>query len=105
MTIQTPIEAAKQPFTEAYYQLSDREALRLLKALADRFSGLGYAYDRMDAGIEACATELAEQEGYRGDDLVHRYLHNPDRFGPRYNSVVMVNISGAQMHKGGLCGG
>jgi len=73
----------------AYDKLSDRDALRLLAKMADRFSGCGYAYDKLEAGIEDCAAALAEDEGYRPDrfsvnhraELADRYLSDPVAFG------------------------
>ena len=82
---------AQERFTEAFDRLSDRDALRLLKALAKRFSGCGYSYDKLEAGIEECAVCCAEDEGFRGDDLAHRYLEEPTRFGPSYTAHVMVS--------------
>lgn len=98
MNAQSKIEAAaEQPFVEAFNALPDRDALRLLATLAKRFSGCGYAYDRLDAGIEQCATELAEQEGFTGDDLANRYLESPTRFGPSFELAPVVRLSGTSV--------
>jgi hypothetical protein len=91
MNAQTKIEAPETRFMDAYNALSDREALRLLKQMAERFSGCGYSYDKLEAGIEQCAVCCAEDEGWRGDDLAYRYLESQTRFGPSYTAHVMVS--------------
>ena len=97
MNQHTTVQVDQVPFTEAFGKLSDREALRLLKALAERFSGCGYSYDKLEAGIEECAVCCAEDEGFRGSDLAHRYLEAPTRFSP-FERVPMVNVTGAAFY-------
>ncbi len=92
MNAYTPTVSDTTPFQEAFDALPDREALRLLKRLVERFSGCGYSYDKLEAGIEQCAVCCAEDEGYRGDDLARRYLEDPTRFGPSYAANVMVSL-------------
>lgn len=105
MNTQTTVHADQTPFTEAFAALPDRDALRLLKTLAERFSGCGYSFDKLEAGIEECAVCCAEDEGFRGDDLAYRYLSAPDRFGPAYASKVMVRLTDAAFHGEGVYGG
>lgn len=73
---------------EVYSRLPDREALQLLKMMAERFSGVGYGYDKVDHGIDLIAIDLAEDDGWRGDDLADRYLASPSRFGPGYLNLA-----------------
>jgi hypothetical protein len=105
MNAHTTPQADERPFVEAFEELPDRAALRLLKRLAQRFSGLSYGFDKIDHGIDLIAIDLAEDEGWRGDDLADRYLSNPDRFGPAFERAPMVPISGASWHAGGRFGG
>jgi len=69
--------------------------------MAQRFSGCGYAFDRIDAGIEACAAELAEADGWRADrysmnverELADRYLEAPR--GASYTAIPTIPLQPA----------
>jgi len=56
-----------------------RDQLRLLAALHHEFSG-SYGHDHLERGLRFIAEELAQDEGWTGDELAERYLA-PDRPG------------------------
>jgi hypothetical protein len=95
------IEAAApevQPFLTAFNALPERDALRLLDKLADRFSYSTGADDIYHA-IRLIAHDAAEEEGWRGDDLAERYLA-ADRFAYRDAFVPTVTLT---VIEGGRC--
>lgn len=79
------------PDLTAYNALPDREALRLLQKMAERFSGCD-AYDAAESAIHSIAAQLAEEEGFRPDrysmnpeaELGDRYLRAPMSFAPEF---------------------
>ncbi len=87
------------PDLGAYNALPDREALRLLQKMAERFSGCD-AYDNPEGAIRSIAAQLAEDEGFRAD----RYLMNPQAeladwylrpapvFGPDYELAPVLRV-------------
>lgn len=95
----TPILAPDhERFTSAFDKLSDRDALRLLRTLAGRFSGYSYGFDQIDSGIERVAVDLAQEDGWLSDqyslsperDLADRFLSGPSSFQPSFELAVMV---------------
>ena len=86
----------KHNHTFPQHEMSDRDALRMLKAMAQRFSGESYAFDDLDAAIDRLAHQMAEAEGFRGEEIGVRYLSAPTKFGPSFEKDL--NLSGAQFY-------
>lgn len=58
---------------ERFKSLPAREQLALFKAFADEFS-FSHGHGDIMTGIDVIAEDLAQEEGWDGDDLSARYL-------------------------------